>query len=99
MLNVNWIGPCGDSEVTDQLPAAETAGLSAPGLPPRPPKRPPGPACVGAGGLTSYDLPSTKTCLTCVRRSKRSPLVTTMLAILPFSMLPNCSDTPKISAG
>src|ERR1035438_5801713 len=54
------------------------------------PPRPPGVA-VSAG---VYFLPSTNTITTVVRSSKISPLVTTRLAILPFSMLPTRSAMP-----
>src|SRR5208283_808550 len=52
--------------------------------------RPPG--GVSAAGL--YGLPSTNTVSMLVLPSKISPLVSTRLAILPFSMLPKRSATP-----
>src|SRR5260370_1167037 len=51
-----------------------------------------------SGSRTSNLRPSTKTILIFVFSSKRSPSVTTRLAIFPFSMEPKRSATPKISA-
>src|SRR6184192_747849 len=52
-----------------------------------------------SGSCVSNRCPSTKTILILVFSSKRSPSVTTRFAILPFSMEPRRSATPKISAG
>ena len=46
-----------------------------------------------------YLFPSIHTSFTTPSFEKRSPSVTTILAIFPFSNVPNLSDTPKYSAG
>src|SRR5260221_1078234 len=52
-----------------------------------------------SGSRNSNFFPSTKVILIFVFSAKRSPSVTRRFAILPFSIEPGRSATPKISAG